>query len=147
MIQRCHSPNDPGYPYYGACGLSVCEAWRESFDVFIQDVGPRPSSRHTIERIDNDRDYEPGNVRWATMKEQSNNKRSNVRLEYKGETLTISQWSARTGIPANTIQNRVRKRGWTVERALTTPGVSGSAIAVRERQRQFALMPSDMCGA
>lgn len=75
MRHRCHNPRNKSYPYYGGRGIAVCEQWRTSFAAFITDVGPRPSPRHTLDRIDNAGDYEPGNVRWATWKEQRANRR------------------------------------------------------------------------
>jgi hypothetical protein len=75
MKARCHNPRHPGFPGYGACGIVVCDRWRESFIAFFADVGPKPSPEHTLERIDNDGSYEPGNVRWATWKVQSENRR------------------------------------------------------------------------
>jgi hypothetical protein len=75
MLQRCHNPRNPTYARYGACGVVVCDNWRRSFTAFLEDVGPRPTRRHTLDRIDNEGNYEPGNVRWATWKVQSNNRR------------------------------------------------------------------------
>lgn len=75
MRARCHNPRHPDYGSYGGRGIAVCESWRGSFEMFIAAVGPRPSAKHSIDRIDNDRGYKPGNVRWATAKEQSANRR------------------------------------------------------------------------
>ena len=79
MIQRCHNPSRPKFRYYGGRGISVCAEWRDSFAAFLAYIGPRPSPRHSVDRFpDNDGNYEPGNVRWATQKEQVANSRSNA---------------------------------------------------------------------
>jgi hypothetical protein len=75
---RCFNPNATGYKYYGGRGITMCERWRRSYSAFRADVGPRPSRAHSIDRIDNDGNYEPGNVRWATYRQQARNKRRRV---------------------------------------------------------------------
>jgi hypothetical protein len=120
MKARCTDPNSTSYPYYGARGITVCAAWRDSFETFLRDVGPRPSRQYTLDRIDNDRGYEPGNVRWATRTTQMRNTRGNRRLTYHGETWTIIEWAERLRLSAQAIRSRLF-HGWTVERALSQP--------------------------
>lgn len=119
MVARCENPKRGCWHHYGGRGIKVCARWRASFDLFFADMGHRPSPRHTIDRINNDGDYEPGNCRWATQAEQLNNKRCNVLLTFNGETLTQSQWARRLGISHGTLSWRVKKHG--VTRALSMP--------------------------
>ena len=120
MVQRCHNPAAHQYHDYGGRGITVCVQWRESFETFIAEVGPRPTPKHTIDRIDNDRGYEPGNVQWSTRIAQANNKRNNRLVEFHGRSQTIPAWSRETGLRAGLIFERLRD-GWPVEKALTTP--------------------------
>jgi hypothetical protein len=121
MKQRCHNPDDPGYHNYGGRGIEVCERWRESFEAFLADVGPKPSDKHSLDRFPNGNgNYEPGNVRWATWTEQMSNTRRTRHIEYGGETLTIKEWSVRTGIAYATLKQRL-DNGMSPEAALTTP--------------------------
>jgi hypothetical protein len=117
MRQRCSNPNTDRYEHYGGRGIAICERW-QSFEDFYADMGPRPSPKHSIDRIDVDGDYEPGNCRWATPAEQARNKRSNLMLTHDGRTQTITEWARETRIPLMTISRRL-KSGWPVDRALS----------------------------
>jgi hypothetical protein len=120
MKTRCSNPNTGYHHRYGARGITVCPEWRDSFERFFADVGVRPTSGHTLERVDNDRGYEAGNVRWATRREQAQNRETNRRLTLDGVTRTLAQWPGIVGVKEATIYKRL-KLGWTVEAALSTP--------------------------
>ncbi len=120
MISRCHRETDSSYKNYGGRGITVCDAWRESFLAFYRDMGPRPSKSHSIDRKDNSLGYCPENCHWATRVEQQRNTTRNHFLTHGGSTLTISAWSEKLGWPPYVIGLRLR-RGWAVEKALTTP--------------------------
>lgn len=118
MIARCTKPKNASYARYKAAGITVCERWR-TFDHFLADMGERPDGK-TIERIDNNGIYEPSNCRWATMKEQANNRRTTVRLEYGGRTLLLSEWAKELGLKPDALSHRIRA-GWSMERVMTEP--------------------------
>lgn len=118
MIQRCNNQRHKDYHSYGGRGISVCERWK-TFENFYADMGLRPNGL-TLDRINNDGNYEPGNCRWATPMQQQNNMRRNHTLSLHGETKTLSQWERSTGIKKGTILARL-KYGWTAEDALTKP--------------------------
>ena len=102
----------------------MCDRWRDSFEAFYEDVSKLPDFKregYTINRIDNDGNYELNNVEWANDKTQANNKRNNHLLTYNGKTQTIAQWADEIGINQHTLYNRILAYHWTVERALTTP--------------------------
>lgn len=117
MMQRCSNPRARFYSRYGGRGISVCGRWT-SFENFYADMGPRPSTKHSIDRVDNDGNYEPGNCRWATRFEQARNRGNNHRLTLGGETMTMTEWAERTGLNCPTIRRRL-KLGWSTEDALT----------------------------
>lgn len=110
ILKRCLDPTDHNYERYGGRGIKVCDRWR-SFEAFLSDMGQRPSGL-SIERNDNNGDYEPTNCRWATRKEQNSNKRNNHIIEHDGLSLTITEWARRSGINHSTIIGRLR-RGWS----------------------------------
>lgn len=119
--ERCLNEAHPNWPNYGGRGITVCDRWRDSFEAFLEDMGPKPSPDLTIERLDNDKGYEPGNCAWASRKAQGNNTRKTVHHELNGERHSQSEWGRRTGVPQCTISLRL-KRGWSPEEALTRPG-------------------------
>lgn len=122
MIQRCHSPQNSSFERYGGRGITVCKRWRDSYSAFLADVGRKPSREHSLDRIDNNGNYEPGNVRWATRKEQMRNTRANRRLTFNGRTLTCAEWAEVLGINTKTLSGRLH-RGWSV--AATLSGEKG----------------------
>ena len=120
MIQRCTNQNATGYQYWGGRGIGVCERWRRSFAAFLKDMGPRPSDKHSIDRIENDGDYCPGNCRWATPREQAKNKRWPAKeFTVNGRTGNMAYWSRQLGISREGVRQRLLK--YPPEVALTTP--------------------------
>jgi hypothetical protein len=121
MISRCKYEAVEGWKDYGGRGISVCRRWSGpgGFTRFLADMGPRPSGT-SIDRINNDGNYEPGNCRWATNQEQARHTKRSRFVTYAGETLTIKEWSERTGIKWHTLHSRF-DAGWTPERALASP--------------------------
>jgi len=120
MRARCSNPNDNSYKWYAEKGIKVCDRWLNSFEDFVDDMGEKPSIKHSIERIDNNGNYSPQNCRWATRVEQANNVSNNHILIYKGVSLNLNQWATQMGMGHTTLRARIRL-GWNVEKALTTP--------------------------
>lgn len=119
MLRRCRNPSCRDFKNYGGRGVVACPRWA-LFANFLEDVGQRPSNTHQLDRIDNDGNYEPGNVRWATRGQQARNKRSNRLLTFDGRTQTLTAWSEECGIRRETISRRL-EAGRTVQEALTAP--------------------------
>lgn len=120
---RCFNPKVKVYPHYGGRGITMCDRWKNSFENFIADVGARPSAKHSIERKDNDGNYEPGNVEWALFRKQQNNRRNTIKVTVEGVLLPLSVACEKLGVDRNTVWMRI-DRGWTPERAITTPARS-----------------------
>ena len=118
MKHRCLNPNNKHYKDYGGRGIIVCERWLD-FNNFLVDVFPRPP-KFSLERINNNENYCPENVRWASMKDQQNNRRNNRKITLKEITKTLTEWSRETGLSIHVIFYRL-KRGWSIERTLTEP--------------------------
>jgi hypothetical protein len=120
IITRCCNSRNHGYARYGGRGITVCERWRSSFEAFYEDMGDRPSPRHSIERVNNGLGYSKENCVWATPSQQARNRRSNRLLTFNGQTKSLVEWAEELGMQPDTLGRRL-KDGWSVERALTTP--------------------------
>lgn len=132
MIQRCHNRSRASYARHGAIGISVCDRWRGSFGLFCEDVGERPSASHTLDRIDNSGNYEPGNVRWATSKEQASNKSNNVIVDWWGEPVVLGLAAATLsmvyGVGYQCALGRLRASGLVASAASDSLANSGQRV-------------------
>ena len=137
--QRCENPNDSGYCDYGGRGIAVCDRWQK-FTKFYEDMGecPEPKTQYSIERLDVNVGYEPGNCTWLLNELQGKNTRSTIRLTHEGKTKTIHQWAKETGLPCEVIRSRVTRR-WSAEKILTTPKAvpmklthNGKSLTIKE---------------
>lgn len=118
MKQRCARRNARFSSRYIERGITVCPEWANDFEAFLRDVGRAPSKEHSIDRINNNGNYEPGNVRWATRYEQGNNRETNIRLTFHGETKTVTEWAREAGLSPNAVQLRLKSGDTTKERLL-----------------------------
>lgn len=123
---RCTSKTDGAYKNYGGRGITMCDQWLNDFNQFLKDMGQCPEG-FSIDRIDNNLGYSPENCRWATSKEQQNNRRSNLILEYNGEKRNLCEWANILGIPRQTIKSRLY-RGWDAHKSLETPIVRNKNV-------------------
>jgi len=117
MKKRCLAKEHSDYAYYGGRGITVCDKWMR-FEGFYADVGEPPSSRHQLDRVDNDGNYEPCNVRWVSRSQNCRNRRSNRLIEWNGEVKTVAEWSEVLGISQGALRQRLH-RGWSIQRAFT----------------------------
>lgn len=117
--RRCNNPNHNGYENYGGKGIKVCARWND-FALFLADMGRKPSSKHSIERRDSNKDYEPSNCCWATFREQNNNRSTCLQVEYNGVVKTLDQWCEALGLHYDAMWWRIN-HGWSVSRAFTQP--------------------------
>lgn len=116
---RCNNPTCKSYKNYGAKGIKICERWTNSFSNFLRDVGFAPSTHHTLDRFPNNKgNYEPGNVRWATMLQQQQNRTNNVWLEYNGERKILTEWSRVLGVDQTLLSYHITKKKRTIEEAI-----------------------------
>lgn len=119
MITRCYRKAHHNYERYGGRGIKVCDRWRHSFGAFLEDMGARPTGL-TLNRTDNDGDYEPGNCEWADAVEQATNRESTCLITVDGVVLSIAEWARRKGLKETTLARRL-KHGWLPEEAIKTP--------------------------
>lgn len=122
MRDRCYGTKSEEFPNYGGRGIVVADIWQgeHGFKNFYAHIGDPPSPKHTLDRINTDGHYEPGNVRWSTQKVQQNNRRNNRLLTCFGRTMTASQWAEDTGIDVGAILQRL-DRNWPINKALVLP--------------------------
>lgn len=127
MKDRCENPQSQNFARYGGRGIKVCPRWSASFEAFLKDMGQPPDGSRSIDRFpDNNGNYEPGNCRWATAREQANNRRNSILRTHQGRTLSAAEWARELGLPRSGFTQRLR-RGWSIEKAITTPfGKAGS---------------------
>jgi hypothetical protein len=118
---RCFKTYASNYGRYGARGITLAPEWVDDYAAFITHVGPRPSPDHSIDRINNDGNYEPGNVRWATREQQARNRTTSRKITIGGETLVLVDWAARVGVDRRTVWNRIVNLGWDPARAVMEP--------------------------
>jgi hypothetical protein len=119
MKARCNDPGNKDYDRYGGRCFKVCERWMDSFENFYADMGPKPRGRSLDRYPNNDGDYEPGNVRWATQSQQCRNKANNRLLTHSGVTLCVADWADRLGVKFSVLNDRINRYGWSIERALS----------------------------
>jgi hypothetical protein len=146
MKHRCFNPNDANYKHYGGRGITVCERWLD-FRNFLADMGEAPEGMW-IDRIDNDKGYEPGNCKWVTPKEQLRNRRNNYMVEVEGVTKCLSEWAEYLGVDVKMLDARIRKYGWDPQKAVMEPkhatkGRPKSAVRPgHDRQREGRTVPA-----
>ena len=122
MIDRCENKSWKHYHNYGGRGISVCKEWRDSFNTFYEwAISNGYNDSLTLDRVNVNGNYEPSNCRWATNKEQANNKRNSRYLTFNGKTQTLQQWADELEVDSRTLRSRIDKYGWTAEKALATP--------------------------
>lgn len=119
-IDRCHNPSSRGYSRWGGRGISVYQEWRDEPEKFVEYVrvhlGERPDD-HSLDRIDNQLGYEPGNIKWSSVTEQNRNARSNRWITFNGRTMLLEDWAKFTGVPKSTLHYRLKS--WGVEKAMS----------------------------
>lgn len=118
---RCLSKSAQAYDRYGGRGITMCPEWAEKFEAFIADMGPKPSPRHTLERVDNSRGYEPGNCEWRLWEPQNRNRRNTVMVAWRGMNVSLAKLAVRTKVSYGLLHRRIVRAGWDTERALRTP--------------------------
>lgn len=120
MLQRCNNKNNKYYNDYGGRGIEVCLRWH-TFINFYNDMGTRPDKSFSLERINNNKGYCKANCKWDTKKNQANNRRNSLNITYNGAMKTLANWARELNMPYNLIRRRIKRNGWSIEEAFTTP--------------------------
>lgn len=146
MIGRCENPKNPAFDRYGGRGIGICAEWRKSFQAFRDWARANGyADMLTIDRINNDGNYEPSNCRWATYTQQSRNRRCMKPITYQGETLLIPELAERCGLPADVLKNRIRRYGWPIELAVSLP-VGRRGVRLRAHKANVDDVLKEMAG-
>jgi hypothetical protein len=122
MRRRCLDPKNKNYSLYGARGITVSKEWEGDFMAFYRDMGPKPTKKHSLDRIDVNGNYCKENCRWATQSEQMKNTRKNNMIEFQGKRMCLKEWSRRLNVPASRIYRRVTLKGWDLGMVLAELG-------------------------
>lgn len=133
--QRCLNKNCRDYKDYGGRGITVCDRWVESFQNFLDDIGKKPSPEYSIERVDVDKGYEPGNVKWIPMNQQALNKRNSVRISWEGKSMRLEEWATEKGLSKFTVRARYYRKG-SMPPDLFFPPDKGSARRGKKCQNE-----------
>jgi len=136
MMKRCYNAKAKDYKRYGARGIEVCERWHEARN-FVEDMNEGYKKGLQVDRIDNTGPYAKENCRWTTSKINNRNKTNNVPLTFQGKTLILTEWAEIVGLPVGTLWRRIKTRGWTVEKALTTPLRNTGPVSGTSKRPQF----------
>lgn len=132
-FSRCYNKYNPSYKRYGGRGIKVCSRWKESFQNFFDDMGPKPSPKHSLDRVNNNGDYSPDNCRWSSAKEQQNNRSNNRLISFNGKTKTLTAWAEEVGVRRDTLWRRIVVQEWSIERALTTATIPPKLRRTKQR--------------
>lgn len=136
MMRRCYNKKDSAFCDYGGRGIKVCDQWHDVSN-FVNDMKNGYCENLQIDRINNNGNYEPSNCRWATVEQNSNNKRSSLFFTFNGETLTIGQWAKKTNIKYRVLHDRLMIQKWDIKAALETPILSHRECGIRARAAQL----------
>lgn len=143
IIKRCCNKKAHNWKWYGGKGITICEKWRNSFEEFLLDVGLCPSVKHSLDRIDGTKGYEPGNVRWVTIEIQQNNRSNNKKINFCGVTKNLSEWARLAHLNPSCLNSRLKY--WSVHEALTTPLKAPKGIYSFNYELQQAIYVNVMC--
>lgn len=141
---RCYNTSNKSYNYYGGRGITMCSEWMASFEQFYTDMGPKPGPEYSIDRIDNDKGYEPGNCRWATHAEQANNQQSNRRIEFRGQEMSFNELAILTDIPRDLLYKRVHVHGMDIETAVTKEKPEPILVEHNGQKKRLSQLAQDL---
>lgn len=134
MKYRCINTKNPSYHKYGGRGIMCCDRWLNSFEAFIEDMGMRPTMQHSLDRINNEGNYEPANCRWATLEEQANNKRDTLFFtDKKGVTKCLADWCKESVVKYSVVKTRMVSCNWEIDDAISKPNLTKQEIWQRRR--------------